>query len=75
MSGNLPEDLAGRLAAEAARRGVSVDDVAAELLAAQLPADDALEAFIGCGASGQAEPFDVQQARQGLAARRLAGGA
>lgn len=37
MSVNLPDDLAARLAAEAARRGVGVDEVAAEVLAAHLP--------------------------------------
>ncbi len=36
---HLPDDLAGRLAAEAARRGVSIDELSAELVAAGLPAD------------------------------------
>ena len=56
---HLPDDLAGRLAAEAARRGVSIDELSAELVAAGLPADtpsahepDALQAFIGSGDSG-----------------------
>jgi hypothetical protein len=30
---HVPEDLAGRLAAEASRRGLSVDELSAELLA------------------------------------------
>ncbi|MHB8342277.1 MAG: hypothetical protein ACYDB7_14080 [Mycobacteriales bacterium] len=69
---HLPDDLAARLATEASRRGTDVDQVAAELVAAGLdqPAvDDALEAFIGCGASGQHEPFDIHQARAELASR------
>jgi len=55
LSVHLPEELAERLAAEATRRGMSVDDLSAELLAAGLDAHrqgDALEAFIGSGHSG-----------------------
>lgn len=55
MTVNVPEDLAGRLAAEAERRGVTPDEVAAELLAAGLARDDPLEAFIGSGASGRGD--------------------
>jgi hypothetical protein len=73
---HLSEDLGQRLAAEAARRGMSVDEVAAEALAARYPQPasdpgyDALEAFIGSGSSGQHEPFDIHQARADLARRR-----
>jgi hypothetical protein len=82
MSVNLPDDVAARLAAEAARRGLSVDDLAAELLAVRLleppegriEEDDALEAFIGCGASGRTEPFDLRQARRDLAEQKRAEG-
>jgi hypothetical protein len=77
MAVNLPADIAARLVAEAARRGVSVDDLVAELIAAGLsdvppPAegDDPLEAFIGSGSSGRKEPFDLRQARQDLADQR-----
>lgn len=54
---HLPDELADRLAAEAARRGISVDELAAETLSASLAADagvevDPLEAFIGSGDSG-----------------------
>lgn len=57
---HLPDELVERLATEAARRGVSVEELSAELLAAALPGDDggaeprsdALEAFIGSGDSG-----------------------
>lgn len=53
MTVHLPDGLAGRLAAEASRRGVSVEDLSAELLAAGLDVEeiDALEAFIGSGHS------------------------
>lgn len=81
MTVNLPGDVAARLAAEAARRGVSVDDLAAQLLAVRLPEpaegrmeEDALEAFIGCGASGRTEPFDLRQARRDLADQKRAEG-
>jgi hypothetical protein len=52
-----PDELAGRLAAEAARRGITVDELAAETLSASLLAStgaqvDPLEAFIGSGDSG-----------------------
>jgi hypothetical protein len=56
---HLPQDLAARLAAEATRRGVSVDELSAELLNAGLGSSpevsdgDPLEAFIGSGASGR----------------------
>jgi hypothetical protein len=73
---HVPDDLAARIEAEAARRGVSVDDLAVEALAARFPppgADaghDALEAFIASGRSGQTEPFEVHRARAALAERR-----
>ncbi|HXW81304.1 MAG TPA: hypothetical protein VEJ84_17515 [Acidimicrobiales bacterium] len=50
---HVPEDLASRLQAEASRRGLSVDELSAQLLAAGLPDEDALEAFIGSGRSGR----------------------
>jgi hypothetical protein len=79
---NLPEDLVARLTAVAAGRGVSVEVVVADLIARLPPqpaggaaAGDALAAFIGCGASGRTEPFDIHAARAELAARKLAEGA
>ncbi|MHB1499184.1 MAG: hypothetical protein ACYCXN_14900 [Acidimicrobiales bacterium] len=45
----VPDDLRGRFAAEAARRGTSVDELSSQLLAAGLPDDDTLEAFIASG--------------------------
>jgi hypothetical protein len=52
---NLPEELTARLAAEATRRGITVDEVLAEMVATQLPAEDPLEAFIGSGSSGRGD--------------------
>lgn len=56
---HLPDELADRLAVEAARRGISVDELAAEALEDRFPppgngteGGDALEAFIGSGDSG-----------------------
>jgi len=72
---HVPEELAERLAAEASRRGLSVDQLSAQLLAAGLPKEDALEAFIGCGSSGSHEPFEIHAARSELARRKLAQGA
>lgn len=73
----VPEPLAGRLVAEAARRGVSIDDLAVEALEGaygpiEPPESDTLAAFIGCGSSGRSEPFDIHEARSDLAARRRA---
>jgi plasmid stability protein len=71
---HLPDELAARLEAVAAKRGVSTDELVAEILTARLPAEDALEAFIGSGASGRREPFDIHRARTELAERKLAEG-
>ena len=64
------EELAARLNAEASRRGTTsqalLDELAAKL------ADDPLEAFIGCGASGLVEPFDIHRARAEAAAKKNA---
>lgn len=63
-----------RLEAESARRGVTIDDVIAEL-ANHLPVEDPLESFIGCGASGDTRPFDIHRERAELVERKLAEGA
>jgi plasmid stability protein len=62
MTVHLPDELRERLAAEAARRGKSVDELVAEMVAKQLPVqppadtgEDALEAFIGSGSSGRGD--------------------
>ena len=59
---------------DAGRRGVPVEVMLTELLTARLPAaqsngHDTLEAFIGFGASGITQPFDIRQARRDLADR------
>jgi plasmid stability protein len=83
---NLPEELARRLEAEAARRGVSPDEFAAEALQRvlgdreQTPTQeraDAIEAFIGCGDSGDPDwaGRDIHDLRAEAAARKLARGA
>lgn len=55
---HLSDELAARLAAEASRRGISIDELLAELVATRLPAaegDDPLEAFIASGRSGRGD--------------------
>lgn len=71
---HLPDELAARLSATAARRGVGIDELAAELVSAGLTpeAGDPLEEFIGCGASGRREPFDIHRARRELVTHVLA---
>jgi hypothetical protein len=71
---DLPADAQARLEAEAARRGITLDELIAEL-AKTLPAQDPLEAFIGCAASDRAEPFDIRRERAELAEKKLADGA
>ncbi len=86
MTVEVPEPLAGRLAAEAARRGVSVDEVAVEALEGfygrtdpkpTAEGIDALEAFIGCADSGDPDwaTRDIHELRAEAAARKLAHGA
>ena len=58
------EELATRLNAEAERRGVTSEALLDEL-AARL--DDPLEAFIGCGASGRTQLFDIHEERADVA--------
>jgi hypothetical protein len=82
----VPEPLAGRLAAEAARRGLSVEEVAVEVLEGfygtttptpDAEGVDALEAFIGCADSGDPDwaSRDIHELRAEAAARKLAEGA
>jgi hypothetical protein len=73
---HVPEDLAGRLAAEAARRGVSIDELSADLIAAGLSGEDPLEAFIGSIHSGRSDlgrrHREIKtEMTEGLAAREL----
>lgn len=54
---HLPDDVAARLAAEAAQRGTSTEDLAAEVLTDHSPATDGERrlGFIGIGASGRGD--------------------
>jgi hypothetical protein len=83
---HLPDDLARRLEAEAARRGVSVDDLAVEALEGRYgktaPTADgegagAVAAFIGCGDSGDPgwPSRAIHELRAEAAARKVAEGA
>jgi hypothetical protein len=67
------EELAAKLNAEAARRGTTPEKLLDEFSEA-LRVDDALEAFIGCGASGRTEPMDIRRERTELAAKKLSQG-
>jgi hypothetical protein len=72
---HLPGELAAALEAEAARRGQTPDQTAADLLAERLPAtaaSDPVEAFIGSADSGDPgwAGRDTHQLRAGAAARR-----
>ncbi|MGH3277408.1 MAG: hypothetical protein ACRDNZ_24165 [Streptosporangiaceae bacterium] len=70
MTVSLPEALAAALAAEAARRGQTPDEVAADLLAEQLPVGSGGPrrlSFTGVLHSG--EPDLAEQAEQVLAER------
>ncbi len=76
----LPDDLATRLEAEAARRGMTAEELAAEVIRDHLPAEgratgEALEAFFGVGGSETAEPSDIKRIRREVAERKLAEGA
>ena len=77
MKVEVPEPLAGRLAHEAARRGVSVDQVAVEALEVvygSAPPDDTLGAFIGSFDSGDPNwaSTDTHELRAQAGARRRA---
>lgn len=66
---HVPEALADRLAAGAARRGVSVDELSAELLGVGL-SEDPLGAFIGSVHSGRG---DLGRRHGGIRAERTEG--
>lgn len=68
----LPDELAERLRAEAARRRMTVEQVATEVLSANLPGEDSLEDFIGVFDSGDEEwaGTDTHELRAEAAARR-----
>ena len=70
---HVPEELAQRLAAEAERRHMRVDDLASELVSDGLrDYEGALEAFIGAGDSGDPDwaERDTHELRVGAAGAR-----
>ena len=75
---DLPPEILRRLLAEADRRGLTIDEVIAEL-AAGLPTEPSPRpkrpSFVGVGASGDTRPFDIHREREELAAQKLAEGA
>ena len=78
----LPDELAHRLEAEAARRGMTPAELAAEVIRDHVPveangaqAGDVLEAYFGTGDSGDQQPFDIKRIRREAADRKLAEGA
>ena len=74
---DLPAEAQARLQAEATRRGITLDQLIAEL-ADQLPAEGDTPkhrlGFVGIGASGRTEPLDIHQERADLAAKKFAEG-
>lgn len=73
----LPAEALHRLEAEAARRGISIDDVIAELayrLPDAVPPSGHRLSFIGVGTSGDTRAMDVRSERAGLAERKRAEG-
>lgn len=85
MSVDLPDPLAERLAAEAARRGLTIEDLALEAIEGRYGSsspeggsgDDAVRAFIGCFDSGDPTwaSRDIHELRAEAAERELAEGA
>lgn len=66
---DLPAEAQARLQAEAARRGITLDQLIAEV-ADKLPAEDPLEAFIGSGSSGRG---DLARRHREIRAEQTAG--
>jgi len=66
---DLPAEAQARLQAEATRRGITLDQLIAEL-AASFPAEDPLEAFIGSGSSGRG---DLSRRHREIRAEQTAG--
>jgi hypothetical protein len=72
---DLPADSQARLEAEASRRGVTLDQLVAEI-ADSFPAETPKHrlGFVGIGASGRTDPLDIHQERADLAAKKFAEG-
>jgi hypothetical protein len=66
---DLPDDVAAALKSAAAKRGVTEAELIAELLD-KPGATNALNAFLGCGASGDTSPLDIHAERAKAAAGR-----
>ncbi len=64
----VPEEVAAALTAAAAERRLTVAEFIAELVSTVQ--DNALDSFIGVGASGLTEPVDVPAERAALADRQ-----
>ena len=67
---DLPAEALRRLRAEATRRGISLDDIIADLaprLPDAAPSGGHRLSFIGIGASGDTRPIDVRRERAELA--------
>ena len=69
MTLDLSSDAVARLEAEAARRGITVEALVAEL-AQSFPVEDPLDAFIGSGASGRG---DLSQRHREIRAEKTSG--
>jgi len=72
---DLPAEAQARLQAEATRRGITLDQLVAEL-ADSFPAEVPQHrlSFVGIGASGRTEPLDIHSERAELAAKKFAEG-
>ena len=74
---DLSAEAQARLQTEASRRGITLDQLIADI-AAGLPAEGDTPkhrlGFVGIGASGRAEPLDIHQERADLAAKKFAEG-
>jgi hypothetical protein len=75
---DLPDEARARLEAKATRRGITLEELIAQL-AAQLPAQPNVErrhrlSFVGIGASGDTRPLDIRRERAELAERKRAKG-
>ena len=72
---DLPAEAQARLQAEATRRGITLDELVAQI-ADTFPAETPKHrfGFVGIGASGRTEPLDISQERADLADKKFAEG-